>query len=74
MQIGPNLATAKLRNELIKLVNECGLPPALISVCLEAVKCTVDVQADLCIASEEKQYNDDLAKENEGNGEEICKA
>lgn len=74
MQIGTNLAIAKFKEEVINLINECGLPPAVISVCLEAVKGTIDIQANLCIASEEKQYNEDLAKESEHNGEEICKA
>lgn len=74
MQIGINLATAKFKNEVVKLVNECGLPLSVISVCLESVKVTVDIQADKAIALEEKKYNEELAKESDVDGEEICKA
>lgn len=74
MQFGINLATARFKNELVKLVNECGLPPCVISVALGEIKCTVDIQADKAIAEEEKKYNEELAKESEKDGEEICKA
>ncbi|WP_167957971.1 hypothetical protein [Anaerosporobacter faecicola] len=74
MQIGINLATARFKNEVIKLVNESGLPPTIASVVLGEVKGTVDIQADKVIAAEEKKYNEDLAKESEKDGEEICKA
>lgn len=68
MQIGINLAVANFKNELIKLANESGLAPAIISVCLGEIKGSIDLQANQVIAKEEKE-----AREVVGNGEEICK-
>ena len=73
MQLGINLATAKFKNEVVKIVNECELPPAVVSCCLGEIKGTVDIQADKVIAIEEKKYNEELAKEGEKDGKEICK-
>lgn len=55
MQIGINLATAKFRDDIIKLINGCRLPPSVISVCLEAVKGGVDEKANAVIRAEEKE-------------------
>lgn len=57
MQIGINLATAKFRDDVIKLINGCGLPPSVVSVCLEAIKGGVDAQANTVIRAEEKELN-----------------
>lgn len=57
MQIGINLATAKFRDDVIKLINGCKLPPSVVSVCLEAIKGGVDAQANAVIRAEEKELN-----------------
>lgn len=69
MHIGINLAVANLKNGVIKQINECGLPPAIISVCLGEIKGDIDNQANIAIAKEEKE-----ARGSADNGEEICKA
>ena len=74
MQIGINLATARFKNDVIKLVNESGLPTNVLSIALGEAKGIVDLQADKAIQAEEKKYNEDLAKESEEDGKEIRKA